>query len=269
MILCDQGVGVGSPSNGGEALLDQPKRLVTNPALCEPFQNGRQTGRLLHDLGAMLSLLSSEMLSYPVLDFGAGSGWITETLAKMGLSVTAFDIHGDLEGCIAGRVSADSRINPSLITIETGDGHAMPFADASFGHLLCYDTLHHMRDYNIVFREFERVLRPGGRAIFVEPGARHSRSRETIAFLEGKKHDPTWIERDVVLKDIDQCARSVGFGELNIVPLQHPNRFKVFSARAWLRYRRGDPVSRYLFSRHLARINYHDQIVFYCEKLAR
>jgi ubiquinone/menaquinone biosynthesis C-methylase UbiE len=81
----------------------------------------------------MISLLNPSMLSYPVLDFGAGSGWITEAIAKMGLSVTAFDIHEDIEDCLNGRISADARIEPSLISTATGDGHDMPFADNSFG----------------------------------------------------------------------------------------------------------------------------------------
>jgi 2-polyprenyl-3-methyl-5-hydroxy-6-metoxy-1,4-benzoquinol methylase len=88
----------------------------------------------------MISLLNPEMLSRPILDFGAGSCWITESIAKMGYEVTAFDIHTDLAGCIEGRVNADARIDPSLINYKTGDGHAMPFASDSFGHVLCYDT---------------------------------------------------------------------------------------------------------------------------------
>ena len=41
----------------------------------------------------------------------------------------------------------------------------------------------------------------------VEPGARHSTSPETIAFVEAqKKHDPNWIERDVVLEEIDHTV---------------------------------------------------------------
>jgi ubiquinone/menaquinone biosynthesis C-methylase UbiE len=47
----------------------------------------------------------------------------------------------------------------------------MPFESGMFGHLLCYDTVHHMHDYPKVFAEFFRVLRPGGRGVFVEPGA--------------------------------------------------------------------------------------------------
>jgi 2-polyprenyl-3-methyl-5-hydroxy-6-metoxy-1,4-benzoquinol methylase len=90
-------------------------KVTTDPKLCEPDNNGRDTPRLLHDLGAMLSLLTPTQLSEPFLDFGAGTCWITETLARMGHRVTAFDIHDNLEECISGRVSSDSRLDGSLI----------------------------------------------------------------------------------------------------------------------------------------------------------
>ena len=125
----------------------------------------------------------------------------------MGFQTVAFDIHGDLKVCLENRVKADSRIKECLLSFAHGDGHDMPFESGVFGHLLCYDTLHHMQDYAKVFSEFFRVLRSGGRAIFVEPGARHSSSPETVAFINAhKKHDPIWIERDVILEEIDQIA---------------------------------------------------------------
>ena len=81
-----------------------------------------------------------------------------------------------------------------------------------------------MHTYPLVFEEFFRVLSPGGRAIFVEPGARHSQSKETIAFLESqKKLDPSWIERDVVLNDLDLIAKSAGFNSgVRVVPTPPP-----------------------------------------------
>src|SRR6267142_2772686 len=132
-------------------MLSPSPRLISDPTLCEPFSNGRQTGRLLFDLGTMISLLNPTLLDSVILDFGAGSCWITESIARMGQKVTAFDIHPDLKGCIQGRADADARLDRSLIQYATGDGHKMPFADASFGHLLCYDTLHHMHDFDRVF----------------------------------------------------------------------------------------------------------------------
>lgn len=137
-----------------------------------------------------------------------------------------------------------------------------------FGHLLCYDTLHHMRDYLMVFSEFFRVLKPVGRCIFVEPGARHSTSPETIAFVEAqKKLDPTWIERDVVLEEIDQIARSVGFQlGLLVIPMPHPAALQVYSLPEWIRFRDGDTLQRLKFTDQLAQINYWDRVIFYIDK---
>lgn len=240
--------------------------VISAPHLCEPFINGRDTGRLLHDLGMMLSLLNPAMLSVPILDFGAGSCWISEFVARMGHSVTAFDIHTDLAGCIAGRAAADRRIDASLISHATGDGHAMPFADATFGHILCYDTLHHMHDYDKVFLEFARVLRPGGRAIFVEPGAKHSTSPETLEFMKLKSHDPTWIERDVVLEEINGCATRAGFHAMAVIPSQHPVAPTVFSLADWLKFRKGNFWLRRAFAKTLSTINYDQRTVFYFDK---
>jgi SAM-dependent methyltransferase len=240
--------------------------LISDPSLCEPFNNGRETGRLLYDLGAMISLLNPAMLSSPVLDFGAGTCWITETIAKMGQQVTAFDIHSNIEGCIGGRVRADARLDASKINFNTGDGHCMPFEADTFGHLLCFDTLHHMHDYPKVFSEFFRVLKSGGRAIFVEPGAKHSTSPETVAFLKVMAHDPTWIERDVVLEEIDRCAKAAGFAELTVVPLQHPSDFMKFPLHVWNEFRRGHAELRHAVAERTAATNYDQRVVFHCDK---
>jgi len=40
-----------------------------------------------------------------------------------------------------------------------------------------------MKDYPKTLEEMYRILVPGGRAIFIEPGAKHSTSEETRTFL--------------------------------------------------------------------------------------
>lgn len=180
------------------------------PTIIEPFTAGRSAPRLLFDFGVMASLMNTSVLDEPVLDFGSGIDWVSEFGARMGLQTVAFDIHGNLQACLEGRAKADSRIDPGLMSFAHGDGHAMPFEPGAFGHLLCYDTLHHMHGYPKVFAEFFRVWQ-GGRGIFVKPGARPSTSPETVALVAAqKKHDPSWIERDVVLDEIDQIARAAG-----------------------------------------------------------
>lgn len=236
--------------------------------ITEPFTAGRAAPRLLFDFSVMASLLKPSVLDAPILDFGAGTAWVSELCARMGFHAVAFDIHGDLQACLENRAQADCRIDEGLLSFAHGDGHAMPFEADVFGHLLCYDTLHHMHDYPKVFSEFFRVLRRGGRGIFVEPGARHSTSPETIAFVEAqKKHDPTWIERDVVLEEIDQIARNVGFeAGLSIVPMPHPAALQAYTLGEWTQFRDGDTLQRLRLTDQLAYLNYWDRVIFYVDK---
>jgi len=237
------------------------------PNLAEPFASGRAAPRLLFDFAVMASLFKLSVTNLPFLDFGAGTAWVSEFCCRMGYQVVSFDISGDLQVCLEERVQADYRINESLLSFAHGDGHAMPFDPSVFGHLLCYDTLHHMHDYPTVFSEFFRVLVPSGRGIFVEPGAAHSSSAETIAFLEIKKDDPTWIERDVILDEIDQVARDAGFNAgLQIVPMPHPLALQTYSNCDWKQFRDGDVLQRLRLTDQLSHLNYYDRVIFYVEK---
>lgn len=235
--------------------------------LNEPFTNGRASSRLLFDFSIMSALMKDSLFHLPILDFGAGSGWISEFCVRMGYQTIAFDIHGKLKEHLEGRAQADCRINSNLLLFSHGDGHAMPFESNFFGHLLCYDTLHHMHDYPKVFLEFFRVIKKGGRAIFVEPGARHSSSPETIAYLECKKQDPSWIERDVILEEIDQIAKKTGFKSgLRIVPMPHPLALQIYSIETWSKFRTGDVMERLRFTDQLAYLNYWDRVIFFLDK---
>lgn len=253
--------------NSNKIILNR-EPLIFPPSITEPFTAGRATSRLLFDFSVMMSLLKLSALKWPILDFGAGTGWISEFCARMGFQVVAFDIHGDLKSCLEKRAQADFRINENFLSFAHGDGHNMPFDTNVFGHLLCYDTLHHMHDYQKVFSEFFRVLKKGGRGIFVEPGAHHSSSTETIAFVEAqKKHDPLWIERDVVLEEIDQIARNAGFKEgLSIVPMFHPLVLQKYSMAEWKQFREGDMLLRSRLVDQLGEVNYWERIIFYVDK---
>ncbi len=54
--------------------------------------------------------------------------------------------------------------------IRAGIGEAMPFADASFDTVLVTFTLCSVEDQRQVLREMRRVLRPNGKALFLEHG---------------------------------------------------------------------------------------------------
>lgn len=249
-----------------------PRPVVTSPITIEPFGVPRALPRLLFDFGVQMAYLSAAHPDLPILDFGSGTGWITEFLCRAGYRVVGLDVNPQAEEWLRDRLRVDQRLDPTAVRFACSDGHRMPFEAASFSNLLCYDTLHHMYDYPLVFSEFARILPPGGRAIFVEPGAKHSQSPDTIAFLnEQKKHDPTWIERDVVLEDIDAIARQAGFSGLTIVPMPLPNAALSYNLDHWTQFRDTEPTAartqlRDQFCDHLGLINYDGRVIFYVDR---
>jgi ubiquinone/menaquinone biosynthesis C-methylase UbiE len=102
-----------------------------------------------------------------VLDYGCGNGRLAVKLAEEGArKVTGFDIS---EGQID---EARERAKASGVADRTefmvSDAHATGFPDDSFDLVVGVAILHHL-DLQEAFREIRRVLRPGGRGVFIEP----------------------------------------------------------------------------------------------------
>jgi SAM-dependent methyltransferase len=235
----------------------------------EPFNADRDPARMLSDFGALLSCFAPQPPNRRALDFCSGSGWIAEWLNRMGHAVWAVDVNADAGNVLTLRGEMDQRVDPSNLSFKLADAHSLPFEDRFFGHVCSFDSLHHMHDYRTALSEMARVLAPGGRAVFVEPGSKHSTSPETVQFIrEFKADDPTWIERDVVLEEIDALARSVGFAEL-VISTGLPVRLREYPVSAWLRFRKGDVQMEQEYLNLLKSMNYEARLVFYLQKPAR
>jgi ubiquinone/menaquinone biosynthesis C-methylase UbiE len=239
-----------------------------NPILNEPFGVGRDAARLLFDFAVMLSAFGAQE-NNRVLDFGCGTGWISEFLCRSGFDVTGVDIDANAREVFSQRLQADRRLTPTRFRFLHGDGHRLPFNDSTFGHVVCFDSLHHMADYRKVVAEMFRVLDQHGRAVFVEPGAKHSSSKETREFVEKyKKDDPTWLEKDVILDEILALAKEVGFQDAKTLPHLLPN-MKSYGLEEWIRFAKDRKVGGGLgidYLRHLADLNYNGRVIFYLQK---
>ena len=94
-----------------------------------------------------------------MLDFGAGGCWLSRILALLGCQVTATDI--STKALQFGRELMDKDPLSKYLQIAYVPllENRMPFADASFDRIVCFDALHHCADQKNVIREFHRVLR--------------------------------------------------------------------------------------------------------------
>ncbi len=75
---------------------------------------------------------------------------------------------GNLETGVGELLRMD--IQHSLGVDIVADAHRLPFARQVFSNIYLFDVLHHLQCPMRFFTEADRVLRPGGRVIMVEPG---------------------------------------------------------------------------------------------------
>jgi ubiquinone/menaquinone biosynthesis C-methylase UbiE len=105
------------------------------------------------------------------LEIGAGTGYFGLNLVTAGVvrSYTATDISPGMLSVLS-ETAAARGIAAGTACCEAG---ALPFPDDSFDIVFGHAVLHHLPDLEGSFREFLRVLRPGGRVAFCGEPSRY------------------------------------------------------------------------------------------------
>jgi SAM-dependent methyltransferase len=101
-----------------------------------------------------------------VLEYGCGEGSAAFTCAQQGARVTGIDISEVAIESAAERARGEGL--ETLADFRAMDGEALEFPDASFD-LICGCGILHHTDLSHSYDEIRRTLKPGGRALFVEP----------------------------------------------------------------------------------------------------
>jgi SAM-dependent methyltransferase len=76
------------------------------------------------------------------------------------------------------------------------DAQRLPFAAATAANFVMVDTLHHLEFPALFFREAERVLRPGGRIVMIEPAITWG----STLFYRLLHHEPVRIAADPLIE---------------------------------------------------------------------
>jgi SAM-dependent methyltransferase len=105
------------------------------------------------------------------LEIGAGTGYFTLNLMRAGVicSGVASDISPGMLRALS--ASADD-LGLSVETVAC-EAASLPFEDGSFDLVFGHAVLHHLPDLAGAFREFRRVLRPGGVVAFCGEPSRY------------------------------------------------------------------------------------------------
>jgi SAM-dependent methyltransferase len=115
-----------------------------------------------------------------VLDLGAGNGWLSYRVARLGHSAVALDIRGDeVDGLrAAGDLLRDA---PFLFQRVIGSFEDLPFEAQTFDIAVFNASLHYARDLAKVLHETARVTRHGGVIVILDsPFYRRERDGEAM-----------------------------------------------------------------------------------------
>lgn len=123
-------------------------------------------------VGKLRKALGAEPGHYPrALEIGAGTGYFILNLMRAGLvdEGVATDISPGMLDVLS---ASAARLGLEVDTVAC-EASELPFEDESFDLVLGHAVLHHLPDLDAAFREFRRVLRPGGVVTFCGEPSRY------------------------------------------------------------------------------------------------
>jgi SAM-dependent methyltransferase len=186
--------------------------------LAKPFSRAEDAPQLLINTGILLQGLSL-IPGMTVLEYGAGTGWLSRFLTQLGcrailldVSPTALNIAREL---YKRQPPIGNRPEPRFLVF---DGHRIELEDASVDRVICFDAFHHAANPEEILAEFSRVLKPAGFAAFVEPGPMHSKMPQSQYEMRTYRV----LENDIDVHALWKSAESAGFAEMKLAAFNIP-----------------------------------------------
>jgi len=181
-----------------------------------------------------------------ILDLGAGNGWLSYRLARMGHSPVAVDIFADARDGLGA-----ARHYPLRFPAVEADFNDLPFPAASFDLAVFNSSIHYSDDYRKTLAAARRCLRLGGRAVVLDsPIYRRREHGEAMRAERQESFERQYGLRSEALGSIEffdeemlqALARSLSL-TWKIHRPWYGWRWHLRPAQAWLKRRR--PPSRF------------------------
>ena len=160
-----------------------------------------------------------------VVEFGAGSCWLSHFLNRFGCRTIAVDVSATALDIGRRLFEDDPRTNWSLdprFLCPTMDTRCR-WRTASCDRIVVYDAFHHVPNQREVLAEMHRVLNADGVVAMSEPGQGHAASPTSIAETAATGV----LENELVIEDIAALAEAVGFREVNVLAEGPTRRYEI------------------------------------------
>jgi ubiquinone/menaquinone biosynthesis C-methylase UbiE len=169
------------------------------------------------------------------LEIGAGTGYFSLNLLQGGVlrQAVCTDIS---QGMLDELERSAARLGVEVKTARC-DAQALPFPDDSFDLVFGHAVLHHLPDLDAAFREFKRVLRPGGRVAFCGEPSEYGDRLAGVPKRAALRIAPAWrrlLGVGVRIDDFGSHSEAVEHGLEHVVDVHAftPGQLQGFATRA-------------------------------------
>ena len=178
------------------------------------------------DLEALVEVVTGHR-SARTLDLGCGGGHVSFRVAPHVGQVVAYDLSESMLAAVS--AAAAERGLKNVITRQGAVEH-LPFEDASFDFVFSRYSAHHWHDFPAALRESRRVLKSGGRAVFMDVISPGPALLDTYLQSVELLRDPSHL-RDYSLGEWVAAVSSAGFAPARIVQRRIRLEFASWIAR--------------------------------------
>jgi ubiquinone/menaquinone biosynthesis C-methylase UbiE len=124
------------------------------------------------------------------LEIGAGTGYFTLNLLRAGVVEEA--VATDISPGMLGALQRSARELGLRVETARCEADRLPYEDGCFDLVLGHAVLHHLPDLEAAFREFHRVLSPGGFMAFCGEPSRYGDRLATLPKRAAHTAAPLW-----------------------------------------------------------------------------
>jgi SAM-dependent methyltransferase len=149
-----------------------------------------------------------------ILDLGCGGGHASFAVAAHVRDVVAYDLSQDMLDAVAAEATRRGLAN---LATRRGAAEQLPFPDASFDAVITRFSAHHWRDLAAALKEARRVMKPGGRAVFIDAVSPGTPLLDTFIQAIELFRDPSHV-RDYAVAEWCALLAGAGFAVTAVTP---------------------------------------------------